>query len=168
MEKVKVTREQAEAVDALREIAKEMLVVDLLRAIKEGYEVEPEYKPGDWIVRIKSNMSGDLPEGLVFKVTETACTKTVRGDNGRRHIKDNIRHATPGEIKAEQERRVWAKIGRRPREFRLGDAYENNKGIIYTFDKPGRINAIEDMYDRGSLKGIYPAESFISFGGWEE
>ncbi|MFD1206672.1 hypothetical protein ACFQ38_16365 [Sporosarcina contaminans] len=67
------------------------------------------------------------------------------------------------EIKAEQERQAWAKIGRRVGEFRDGDLGISEHGNY--IDTPSILKA---RYELGQLRGFYPAESLISFGGGED
>lgn len=74
---------------------------------------------------------------------------------------DFIRHATPEEIKVEQERLLWKSINREVGEFRSKDIRinENGEPIIVNDTKHARM-----LFEKGKVKGFYPAESFISFG----
>lgn len=71
------------------------------------YEIGPEYKVGDWIVNKDGSIF--LCGELAMQVTEVReLFLTVGGDRG---IRIRVaRHATPEEIKAEEERRKWAKV----------------------------------------------------------
>ncbi|MET3657875.1 hypothetical protein [Sporosarcina psychrophila] len=158
-EKVKLTREQADAIDTMARATKGMLVVDLLRAIQEGYDVEPEYKVGDWIVRL--NGTTFLNDKAVVRVDKVSDIHLFY-DHDIGIDKIRIRHATPEEIKVEQERRVWAKIGREVGEFRKGDV-RITKGTVSGFVRTNCEKNAKDEYENGELKGFYPAESFISF-----
>ncbi|MFD1205814.1 hypothetical protein ACFQ38_12005 [Sporosarcina contaminans] len=188
-EKVKLTSEQATAIEYLRdtkfhdegiisshartpmgweanytEPLNGLPLLTLVDALRIGYEVEEEYKVGDWIVRL---------DGKRFANDEIAVQIDSVGEfhltcEGSLAVKrDKVRHATPEEIKAEKERRVWAKIGREPGEFRDGDAYVHNS---FTFRVHGAEDAIalKGSYETGDIEGFYPAEYFISFGGGEE
>lgn len=178
-EKVKITREQAEAIKWLKErvfTAEDVIVshatrpnnwtldqnkalngmplLNLIDAYRFGYEVEEEYKVGDWVA--------DTLSGSIGKVVRVG-NDFVELDGGEVPSFDYARHATPEEIKAEQERRVWAKIGRGVMEFRHGDSarHINDSSI-------SDIDFLKACYKAGTLKGFYPAESFVLFGGGED
>lgn len=153
--KVKLTSEQASAIDIMARATKGMLVVDLLRAIQEGYDVEPEYKVGDWIVRL--NGTTFLNEKAVVRVDKVSDIHLFyEHDIGIDKIR--IRHATPEEIKAEKERRVWAGIGREVSEF-------GNEDLGFDFEGHtiSGVSALKDAYKHGDLQGFYPIETFVSF-----
>ncbi|BAQ11342.1 hypothetical protein OXB_2871 [Bacillus sp. OxB-1] len=135
----------------------------LLDALRTGYEVEEKFKAGDWVV------VEDCPcERIVGKVQRikdiskySTCTRFEYEDWWSDEHKTKLRHATPEEIKAEQERRVWAKIGREPGEFREGDI-----GILLGRESSYSLwKNLKNLYEEGELKGFHPAESFIEFGG---
>lgn len=166
MEKVKLTQEQADAIETLKEKAKGMLVVDLLEALKNGYAVEEEYKVGDWVVYKSAQ------KGLIICKVESVSGVKVDTDyvasNGYKQSfgKSQIRHATPEEIKAEQERRVWARIGREVNEWRKGDVYVHRRyAEAFAIDHKDALRLASERYEEGLVIGIYPYESFISFGG---
>src|SRR5690606_29085439 len=148
MEKVKVTREQAEAIEYLKkllsdtserkrnlQLIKEKLDHDyhwespnfkaaneipddiFIAALHYGYEVEPKFEVGDWVVidykehgtkvgKIKGYIKKDA-----FYIDNNHAAGSIM----------NTRHATPEEIVAEKERRWWAKHGRDVWELREGD-----------------------------------------------
>lgn len=138
---------------------------ELARALYIGYEIEEEYKVGDW-VRIVSDVHQTKNE--TRKVTEIKKSHAAREDvhyklDGRGvYFKSYIRHATPEEIKAEQERRQWAKISREVGEFRDGDVGVMNNIMVTRITD---IEMIKECYEQKCLLGIYPVESFIEFGG---
>ena len=169
MEKVKLTQEQSYAIEQLRTYdfedvlimrrRKDMpylyssldsLTVDELGSIffnPDSYEVEETFKVGDWIYD---------------KVThETSKINTQGRAEGISNYPYNFRYATPEEIKAEKERRVWAEIGREVGEFRGGDIGISKNGNTYR-DNPSMLSKLHVLKN---LKGFYPAESFIKFGG---
>lgn len=180
MEKVKLTQEQANAVDSAaanytfeesmenrlagwnaptRRCLNKLSVEELATALLVGYEVEPIFEVGDWVV-IEDSKNPTLT-GKTLMITylgktgiETRITYDVSSINGNWTIERNtkLRHATPEEIKAEKERRVWSKIGREVGDFRLGDSYEKNNGTLHTFDKPARKEVIMKMYSQGDFK----------------
>ncbi|MEK5070745.1 hypothetical protein [Sporosarcina sp. FSL K6-1508] len=137
----------------------------LLSALVNGYEVDPEYKVGDWVARIDGK--NIYPKGEIKVVEVFAGIERLGKREMVRHGTDGewgipvaqLRHATPKEIKAEQERRVWAGIGREVGEFRDGDFGEHVSGR----EQSESQEYLSDWYKRGRLKGFYPAESFISF-----
>ena len=191
-EKVKVTREQAEAIEfilsndgsedsikenLIRKHAKEpnrwcgkarpilgMPLLTLVDALRIGYDIEEEYKVGDWVVWETEHERYVLQ---IETINHRVMNRKVFNAEGfwMECIK---RHATPEEIKAEKERRVWAKIGREPMQFIIGDSLISIDGRVYPFDKESRISEIRRMIANGRFKGFYPAESFIEFGGGEE
>ena|SRR5690625_211650 len=139
MEKVKLTQEQADAIKKLKAEASnkeiiymntspfggihldkdkqtifEMDLDELIRALYIGYEVESEFKVGDWVV------TSDFLEPI-RKVKEVNDRLLV--DNTGIVWRDfgEIRHATPEEIAKEKERRWFAKHGRNPWELKEGD-----------------------------------------------
>lgn len=180
MEKVKLTREQAEAFKGFKagnfklidfiesreywsnafEPLKDIAVDKFARMLYEpdSYEVDEEYKVGGWVV--------DVATGKVHEVAEIK-GKAIITPTGLKIGFSWLRHATSEEIKAEQERRVWAKIGREVGEFRVGDI-RVLKGTVSGFVRTNCVRNARDEYQDGQLKGFYPAESFISFGGGEE
>lgn len=124
---------------------------EVARAFYNGYEVEPEYKAGDWVTR---------ENGVVGKITDLD-SHFANLDNLEGIFSLNfkfLRHATPEEIKAEKERRVWKSIGREVGEFRDGDSARHvNGGSVLSID------FLKTCYEAGALEGFYPAESFVSF-----
>src|SRR5690606_32776822 len=138
MEKVKVTREQAKAIECalydvdeykgnpdklLRHASMSNVnfrnelhpidtidIVTLAKALYIGYEVEPEFKVGDWVVNTSN--------GYIRLVENEREANFLNNDYIKRH---ELRHATPEEIAVEKERRWWAKHGRDVWELRPGD-----------------------------------------------
>ena len=138
----------------------------MLDALRIGYEVEPEpLKVGDWIVvedcpceRIigKVQMLTDIekyPTFIRFRYEDWWSIKK----------ETKLRHATPEEIKAEMERRVWAKFGREVGQFKIGDAYEYTDGNWGVVLSEGIAQSAKRFYDEGRIVGLLPAESFVSF-----
>lgn len=136
MEKVKVTKEQAEAIEKYansnkkelcienwvkghfhtNKVLSELSLEELAKALYIGYEVEPEFKVGDWVYNEKA--------GTVARVGE-------RYDGGEWvwvddeeftfYSVNDTRHATPEEIEKEKERRWWAEHGRDVWELKTKD-----------------------------------------------
>jgi len=121
---------------------------DMARALFVGYEVDEKFEIGDWVIR----KDGGRP----FIVTSS---------RGAEDLND-IRHATPEEIKAEQESRIWSKFGREPGEFRDGDGYQRG-AFLFRTSAGEDFSALKELYEDGEISGFYPAESFIEFGGGE-
>lgn len=194
MEKVKLTREVSEALKlAVADYGSDMVMNEhynynwkgklhplnhlpqstLSRALLIGYEVEEEYKSGDWVACEYEDGTWIAQIERIEGVKVFAKWELRSLDWNR--IED-IRHATPEEIKAEQERRVWKKIGREVNEIRPGDCIASNGNYYKVFDNIGcqkYNNHISpgfavDLIEGGASHGFYPAESFISFGGGEE
>lgn len=191
-EKVKLTREQAEAVDNWLSAAtamdgisalldahadmerwvgvfapmNDLSQADMARALLIGYEIEKEYKIGDWVVWETEHERRVLQIDRISKLTTG---EKVFGDEGF-WLECIKRHATPEEIKAEQERRVWKKIGREVGEFQFQDivTFLDNENYIvtdYTNTSAGVVSKKRayEAYKSGSLNGFFPRESFISF-----
>lgn len=142
MEKVKLTKEQANAIEhALQEVDEykgnpdrllrhasmnnvnfrnELHLLDtidivaLAKALYIGYEVEPEFKVGDWI--------HDNITNRVAKIDERGYDGELAWvDDEFHNFFTDFRHATPEEIQQEKERRWWAKHGREVWELKKND-----------------------------------------------
>src|SRR5690625_2394970 len=126
MEKVKITQEQADALrKAIADYGSDNVMNDhvkmidnwenildplndlephqLARALYVGYEVEPEFKIGQWV---KSRHG--IGTGKITKIDKMG----YYTDFGMIATSDDIRHATPQEIATEKARRWWAKHDR--------------------------------------------------------
>lgn len=176
-EKVKVTQKQFEALEHRKKQAKyfsseriirchvecdddwlegfkglnKMPLIKLIDALRIGYEIEQEYKVGDFVAH-----------------KETGVVKEVTGDletffNRHYFDKVNLRHATPAEIKGEKERRLWKSTGRGVGEFKDFDSVRLRNGTSFTVGVTLLMPEINNQYDKGNITGFYPAESFISF-----
>lgn len=119
---------------------------DMARALLIGYEVKENYKVGDWVVY----------EGEVMEIVAVEFAEILNKNNAEREIP----HATPKEIKAEKERRVWKSIGRKVGEFKRGDV-----GVLHNGLSVRKLDNLTNLYEGGSLQGFYPEESFVLFGG---
>ncbi|MGJ9460085.1 hypothetical protein [Oceanobacillus sp. CF4.6] len=96
----------------------ELNTLSLAKALTIGYEVEPEFKVGDWITH---KLTGDIG-----KVTKT---DPLRVDNGMGGYSGGYRYSTPEEIEQEKERRWWDKLGRKVNEFKMTDVIRVENGI---------------------------------------
>lgn len=142
MEKVKVTQEQAGAVEWFKKEHQEKLGDMSLRsfydALRYGYEVEPEYKVGEYIVYenevVKNTMkiidieAGDILVEPIYEGFENYNRVSVTSPS--------IRYATPSEIAKEKERRFFARNGRKPWELLEDDILEylGDLLIVDSFD----------------------------------
>src|SRR5690625_658489 len=142
-EKVKLTQEQAREIERIKNyfnrheyITKfvetngvsdsEFHIEELVRALYIGYEVEPEFKVGDYVVN---------GGGRVVEILEVTCDSFVVGwiANGKMFKESTfkhsiLRHAIPEEVSKEKQRRWWAKHDRGVWELREGDALKANDG----------------------------------------
>lgn len=184
-EKVKVTQEQAETIENLKRngftdesiieshakcpngwmlsentTLNRMSLLKLVDALRIGYEVEPQFKVGDWIVKLNGEcfMRGEK----VMKVTEVKDNCIYFGV-GRYLTCRYIRLATPEEIKTEKERRLWKSIGREIGEFRIGDMIEMERQLGFKIYLDRQIEVAKHSHQDGKVTGFFPAESFISF-----
>ncbi|MEK3995660.1 hypothetical protein MKY29_12965 [Psychrobacillus sp. FSL K6-2365] len=201
-EKVKLTQEQAEAIEYLKKgkfsdesiigaharnpngwileanvNLNRMPLLKLVDALRIGYEVEQQFKVGNWVVRKTNQEDERLPfrTGRVFKIKGFINGHYLDNEEFR-HDSEALRYATSEEIKAEIERQLWKSIGREVGELKENDLviYENkyfrlfkNMGCeIYGFHMDPVYAS--KLYGNGNLKGFYPAESFISFESVEE
>lgn len=198
-EKVKLTKEQADGIEDLKKknfsdesiiaahirepngwqldenvALNRMPLLKLVDALRIGYEVEPLYKPGDkvmvlWLNKDKEQLYKILKvnfvEGIAYEVE-------ITGEFGFNVAPVSIiRHATPEEIKAVKERRLWKSIGRKVGDFKEKDLVVYEKRYFRLFNNMGCEiygNHMDpayasELYEKGSLRGYYPAESFISF-----
>jgi len=151
MEKVKVTKAQAEAIeeykekvmgvfDFLHDLAgthhinshgeeQEEEAIKLMKAFTDGYEVEPEFKVGDWIYI--DECATHTNKEHVRKIVAVNPPAITLDDNWNIGLESgHIRHATPSEIKQEKERRFWAGLGREVNEYKKGDIAININRVI--------------------------------------
>lgn len=147
MEKVKVTQEQADAIDlftftgntlegfsrkrksfsnAFKSI-KELTVDEMAKALFIGYEVEPEFKVGDW-VSYDNGIAGWMTK-VVVQIEGSYLHLTPTG----MLLKKFARHATAEEIAKEKQHRWWNSHGREVWELRRGDIIQKNEtnGVTY-------------------------------------
>lgn len=146
-EKVKITKEQAAAIERYK---KELIdsvdeqyrfgvkrtpyewaepLVELggeqvLNTLRNGYEVEPEFEVGDWVATIHN----EAP--IIFKVKSIQQTVVdsdhLMGSGYERIFNiSEIRHATPEEIAKEKQRRWWNEHYRKVWELKKGDVLLN-------------------------------------------
>ena len=105
-------------------------VSELARALYVGYEVEEEFKEGDWVTAmhrtgIKSiGRVIDVVDGKVYAIWTTFGEDVTTG-HGHYGL-SNVEHATDEEIAREKTRRWWAKHDRQPWEIREGDILNVN------------------------------------------
>src|SRR5690625_4019673 len=137
MEKVKLTQEQADAIERLLEKGSRDEILDthfnidswqypenrclngmeashLARALYIGYEVEPKFKVRDWVY----NKNADVFLQIDDKDMATRYSE----------FPSIYRHATPEEIAKEKQRIWWAKHDRGVWELREGDALKADDG----------------------------------------
>lgn len=148
MSKVILTQEQVEAIEiAIREYGKDDVLNDHLSAYPDyqnwgnnleplnglephilaralyqpdGYEVEPEFKVGDWVVG-----EGHI---LAYKISKIKNDR-IYFDYSTGNLRvEQVRHATPEEIKEEKRRRWWHDRDRGVWEVYEGDILMNNHG----------------------------------------
>ena len=132
MEKVKVTKKKADAIENAMKILEDvgMTVGNLLDTLELGYEVIPEYKKGDWCYNTVNNLCCQIT-----KMNGVEVWGDWYGDGSKTwSFKDSIRHATEEEIAQEKEERWWNKHGRDVGEYRENDIVshdDNTWGGIY-------------------------------------
>lgn len=136
MEKVKITQKAANLIENTRKkmsdheivrkhediilIKKGTMDLDtLIKALYIGYEVDPEFKIGDWV---KSRHGVGI--GKIVKFSELG----YYTDFNMIVTDEDIRHATPEEIATEKERRFFAENGRDPWELKRYDNLSAGEG----------------------------------------
>ncbi|WP_068672300.1 hypothetical protein [Oceanobacillus sp. Castelsardo] len=175
MERVRVTKEQAEAIEyGKKHHSKTDLIkthifykgwsfvgelkklnnLDLdtfIKALYTGYEVKPEFKENDYITNTETGVTMKLDESKAYFI-----------NNSYIH-KEKLRHATPQEIKEEKERRFWKSHDREVNEYRKGDIFK----VINNFLVLGEVesvwdNSVEDemgdSWDIRMIKLVCPVE----------
>src|SRR5690625_4883696 len=167
MEKVKITPEQAKEIEEISEGSQPFIVSyhakgilawehlselsldELIRALYIGYEVEPEFKVGDWVVWDEIKIIGQLVE-----IDSVLRVDSIDYDVPQSVKLDELRHATPSEIAEEKERRWWAKHGRNLWELRKGDLL-----IDKHFGKIAEVREVEDKhYLIGAITSYEPLD----------
>lgn len=175
MERVRVTQEQADAVEGIRNHhryelerfkknpsrfagwllpIKEMDVLDIEKAFRGDYEVEPEYKVGDWVVNKNLANIGKIKNIELLKSGEEYFRGFWSNGSPMHCLKGNLkRHAIPEEIAEEKERRWWERQGRKFREIREGDIVE----IYHHVEEVNRVkNAGKDIYVANFIHAFRP------------
>lgn len=123
----------------------EMDLDTLIKALYIGYEIEEQYKVGDWVF---VNNNGDewvakIATGTgvrdVFYVDECPYV-----DNKQYYHISKFRHATPEEIAKEKKRMFWVKLGREVDEYREGDIinHEGQYGSVIDCDMNNKKESI--------------------------
>ncbi|MBN6206253.1 hypothetical protein JYK21_07300 [Ralstonia pickettii] len=144
MEKVILTKEQADAVEYFKKEHQDNLGDMSLRgfydALRYGYEVEPKFKVRDWITYDEDKYgSGDkevvwIEEIKYSNYWNEECAYWNAGDSSLPLSK--IRHATPSEIAKEKERRFFARHGRGPWELKVNDVLSfKESNITYNVEQ---------------------------------
>lgn len=188
MEKVKITQEQADAIE--RWVDKDQLLIaratgllnhgedesiaeleinTLAKAIYIGYEVEPEFKVGEWVVledgyigeiEFINEVEGWANIGYSKDTKERGVCLAATYD-----LIDIVRHATPSEIVEEKERRWWRKNGRDVWELREDDIldYLGDLLIVDSFDSEEvyfKSNKYDSSTNKYSETPSYVQENF--------
>ncbi len=157
MSKVKITQEQADAIEQLERhssddeiIARsvkgrlfgqpyndcydrlnELTLFTLVCALDKGYEVEPEFKAGQWIYDITDKNKTVIEVAYVTDRRVHGFWKTQHSDIDTHVAIENARHFTKAEIAKEKERRWWKKHGRDVWEIRQGDVLMATRRHIF-------------------------------------
>ena len=171
MSKVILTQEQARMFENHKDAVKTLLekrvcdncptsidslpIDDVVKAIVYGYEVEPEYEEGDWviydgkvvqIVGITKGYSPITPHEINFAID----------DDDWYDYQKIERHATPEEIAEEKERRWWKKHGRDVWELRARDILKQKSG--------NELAEVKKVHNSGYLIGkwtCYESKEYV-------
>lgn len=175
MEKVKLTKKQADSLEYLKSLwkgtpakklnfiligekldkeyhwdneADEIPDADFIEALHFGYEVEPEYQCGEWIAYKRPDGTTIIAKIVEVEDDSVLTDYQVAGFDQRFYF-PSIRHATPEEIKQEKERRWWERHDRDVWELIKGDTLKNTKNyLIYEVvdvDSEGNVAFINDI-----------------------
>src|SRR5699024_7830001 len=107
-------------------------VNELHKVIDGEYEVESEFKVGDWVVDVYEGITRiDSKEKEGLWIGEGTLT-WVNYDG---ECYERLRHATPEEITKEKQRRWWAKHGREVKELKKGDVLIDAHNDVYVVSK---------------------------------
>ncbi len=123
MSKVKLTREQVEVIEKVRDSLKGLSYKSLYIALNEGYEIKEEFKLGEYIV-YENDVVKNTMKIIAINKENITVEPIYEGFKNHNVVGINsplIRHATPEEIAEEKERRWWAKRGRKVWELKEGD-----------------------------------------------
>src|SRR5699024_5409243 len=140
MEKVKLTRDQRQTVKNFMNNGNilKLTVNELDKVIDGEYEVESEFKVGDWVLDVYEGITRiDSKEKEGLWIGEGTLT-WVNYDG---ECYERLRHATPEEIAEEKQRRWWAKHGREVWELREND-------LLYYDDE---FKEVEEVTDIGAI-----------------
>lgn len=137
MEKIILTKKQANVIENFKDgfdnIMNGLTYDDFIKAVKDGYEVELEFKVGDWVT------DRDESSNVTGRITRVDTVNKLVWGYFSYHDKETnfdfweVRHATPSEIAQEKERRFFAGHGREPWELRLYDAVKRTTTKIPLF-----------------------------------
>lgn len=167
MEKVKLTKEQAKAIEyALQEVDEykgnpdkllrhasmknvyfrnelhllnSIDTVNLAKALYIGYEVEPKFEVGDWAVW-RSAKGVDVVKQIEKVEGYRIWADWLDEGSLLFAPSDEIRHATPEEVETEKERRWWAKHGREVWELKDGDVLLNRDNELCEVTRENNLN----------------------------
>ena len=176
MSKVKITEQQAEAIEEIKGGVSELFEANLTTQIKKGwlsnaftplnelstkdyldalyigYEIKQEFKVGDWIYINKEATITNKPQ--VKKIVGINKGIVKFDDDWVISINSqHIRHATPEEIAEEKERRWWVKHGREVWELRDGDVIRRHTTchVVYRSMEDNNGDLYIDFYEHGSV-----------------
>src|SRR5699024_5720744 len=167
-EKVKLTREQAEAIKSIRgdinggftpgnirtQLKKqwmskpyatlnELPFEQFIVAVLGDYEVEETFEVGDLVVREREGIKHEKDlyrKGRLFEIyaIDENLSCPVICKEMGGHVKESLRHATPEEIAEEKQRRWWSKYGREVWELKEND-------LLYYDDEFKEVEGVSEI-----------------------
>jgi len=151
MEKVKISQKQADAIEKYKQEARKqhakmtnvkppfdteswalplhfLSTTDFSRALFSGYEVEDEFKDGDWVA-----VEWDEGKDINVIVGFESHGRMIVDNEGLNNTPPNgiVRHATDEEIATEKQRRFWNGNNRDVWELDLYDCVINKYGAPF-------------------------------------
>lgn len=175
MEKVKITKKQEEAMDLtpfdlIHDLyhghyyykgtheEQEQDVLKVLKAYINGYEVEPEFKVGDWIYNTKAKRVAQIDHRF-----GNGDELWVDDEEFNFYHLNDSRHAIQDEIKQEKERRWWKLHGRNPWELKERDVltYKESDRTFNVDSVNGDTVVLENIkYGLKQIKQVFRVACF--------
>src|SRR5690625_2379411 len=129
---------------------------EIARALYVGYEVESEFKVGDWVYHVFREKVG------IVTYVDDDYVKFDGVFNGDFHY---FRHATPEEIAKEKERRWWQKHYRDVWEIKLRDLLTHKRHkfvreIIGIQDGEYITNPNNERFTKQEIQGLFNIACF--------
>lgn len=128
--------------------------MDMARALLIGYDIETEYKTGEWVRYWKNDSITGIAKISVFKSDRKLVN--FEGDTKWKRVVDITGHATPEEIETEKERRKWAGIEE-------GDVLRNLPWAYHIGVYKGDADDYTVLVDVGDAQHIWKKDNVVLY-----